>query len=240
MKRTFKKLGIIAIACGFAFAAQTSASAASLDITNVDGDWTNAQPPGLATIVNSGPNGGISSIRWGTPTDGDQSGYDFISTPTPFNVEADGTPFALGDFNHHNQAILDGTSITSVDLDLNVADLGIFDVSATFDFTHDETPNTSGGPADNDLISITNPIVNELFTYDGNDYYFNLIGFSVDGGATIKTFFTTSEGQDNFATLYGQITPEPVSDVPEPATLMLFGGGIAGLLGMMLRRDNKA
>lgn len=205
--------------------APVKATTFSIDL--VDGDWENSVPvPPDVTIVNSGPAGGLSTARWGTTT-GDQSGYDFSSRVTPFDAESDGTAFALGTFTHHNfpigQPVLD-----SIEISMTMEDLGIFNLVTTFDFDHDETPNT-GGPV-NDIVTIANPIVNVPFAFDGQDYYFNLFGFSQDGGNTLKTEFSTVEGEANIAELYARITERPVS-IPEPSSVAMLLTGASGLLG---------
>lgn len=213
--------------------------ATSFSIDQIDGDWINAQPTSGITINNSGSNGGLSTARWGTgASTAGQSGYDFLSAATPVNAQSDGTAFALGTFTHLNWPIT-GTPLDKIDLSLALEDTGIFNVTTTFNIDHNETPNSTGGPADNDIVTITNPIVNQLFTYNGQNYYFNLIGFSQNGGATISNVFSTVEGQANTATLYARITETPVNPVSEPAAMLLMSTGLAGLFGIRLRSKSK-
>lgn len=207
------------------------AAADSFSITLVDGDWVNSIP--TVTINNSGSSGGLSTARWGIPTDGiHQSGYDFDSLTTPFSVQSNGTPFALGTFTHLNYPI-GGTSLDSINLDVHLEGTpGSIDVAAIFHISHDETPNNyypPTNPGNNDIVTITNPILNEEFSYNGKNYFFNLIGFSQDGGQTITTQFSTVETLENVAILYGEITEAPVPTVPEPSTFLLIGGALAGL-----------
>lgn len=225
-----RHLGVLV---GLAFSAAPAVAQTNFAIERVDGDWVNASPAPYVTIHNSGVNGGKSTARWGTSIGYGQSGYDFVSAATPVTVSSNGSAFALGSFTHLNYPIV-GTALTNIDLALSLQDIGVFDVGTTFSFTHNETPNNTGGPADNDLVTITNPVVDRAFSYDGGSYYFNLFGFSQDGGATISTTFSTVEGKANTATLYGRITEAPLQ-APEPATFAITLAGL-GLVGWAARR----
>ena len=195
----------------------------------------NPEPANVAVINNSGDEGGLSTVRWSA------SGYDFKSLDTPLNVNSDGSIFELGTFTHLNFPIY--TSISSIKLDLTIEDLNIFNINTVFTFDHNETSNwasPSSNPANNDIVKIENSIINELFEYGGDNYYFNLLGFSQDSGQTISTSFSTVEGQANTATLYGTITEYPITPgataTPEPATFFLFGLGILGIAGVSRKK----
>ena len=237
MKKYLKCFGVCAMIFGLVFCYGSPVKATTFTIDLVDGDWANAvnvnpTPDTPTTIVNSGPTGGTSTIRWGTPLGTNVSGYTFESRLTPFDVTSDGTAFALGDFTHENWQIANN-NISSVDLLLALDSNLIFNISTSFHIIHNETPNIYSpvdNPLNNDIVTINNPIVNQLFTYGGNNYYFNLLGFSQDGGSTITTVFSTVEEQSNVASLFGKITEIPVDNpVPEPSTFFLLGSALVGL-----------
>jgi hypothetical protein len=200
-----------------AWLAASAVSAAPLDISNISGIWQN--PVDGVAVAGAG----TSVISWG---DGiaPESGYSFAAAPDTIGATT-GVPLLLGVFTHFNE-VIPVPNLSAVDLSFEFTTNGVPAlVAAIVPFAHDETPNHTGtSPADDDIVSITTPLVNLPITVGADMYYFNLLGFSADGGATFDSVFQSPEGFSNTAALYGQLTPEPV---PEPGLLALFGIGLA-------------
>ncbi len=178
-------------------------------------------------------------VRWGgTGNPNTDSGYDFNPTDNPVGFVL-GTPFVLGVFTHHNQPIPNGSSITAIDysfaFDTNGAPSSLSDV---FNFAHNETPNNCGcSPNDDDIVTVSSVNLNSVITVGTDTYFFNLLGFSNNGGVTINSVFSSPEGQNNSASLFGVLTDQPITNtpVPEPASMFLMATGI----GYLARRRRK-
>ncbi len=221
-------------------------SAAPLVISNITGGWQNADPTVNATITNAADQG-TDFVRWGGTGDPNtDSGYSFNPTDNPVGYVL-GTPFALGVFTHFNQPIPVGSSITSVDYSFGFSTNGTpSSLADVFHFDHNETPNVepcptpSGNNPCDDIVTISAVTLNSLIQVGTDQFFFNLLGFSTDGGATIGSQFLSPEGGSNSATLYGVVTSQPlvVGAVPEPASLVLMGSGLI-LLATRLRKRSR-
>jgi hypothetical protein len=212
-----------------------------IDIHSVSGIWSSANPGAGVSGVNTG------TIAWGN-----------LVPPELEDVPA-GQFFKLGVFVHKNNPIYSPFLSSAVlDVTINMAvpangPGGPSNLTKTFqyNFAHDETNN--GGYRGNcpygganyqginyygcaDQVLISNPLATQSFTV-GNILYTLKVGFSTDGGKTIKDTFLTKEKKDNYAKLYGKFETSTV--VPEPSFYAFLSLGIAGIC-VRARRGKKS
>ena len=209
-----------------AWLAAAPALAGPIDITSITGVWQN--PVGGVAVAGAG----TSTITWGDGVAPD-SGYNFLAAADIIGAATD-VPILLGTFTHFNE-VIPVPNLSGVDLafqfDTNGAPAL---VAALFPFAHNETPNSTGtSPADDDIVTITTPLVNIPITVGTDVYFFNLLGFSIDGGGTFDSVFQSPEGGTNTAALYGLLTTEPL---PEPGVLALLGVGLMAAARQLRRR----
>ena len=224
MTRTFSCVLAPSLTLVVALAA-APAIAGPIDLTNFSGTWENST--GGTNVSGEGTN----SITWGDGVAPD-SGYLFEAALNILNAGI-GVPLLMGEFTHFNE-VIPVPNLTGVDLHFGFNTNGApASVSTVFPFAHNETPNNTGtSPADDDIVTITTPIVNVPILVGTDLYFFNLLGFSTDGGVTFQSVFSSPEGANNSALLFGQLTTEPV---PEPASLLLFGGALTAVAARLRR-----
>ena len=197
----------VCVASILVLAVAARANASPIVVSNIVGTWQNANPAANATIVD-GANQALDTARWGVPAGGGgQSGYNFDPTDNPVNYTL-GNPFALGVFTHINQPINSGTSIVSIDYSFSFSTNGSpSSLSDVFHFDHNETtnaepcPSPSGNNPCDDIVTISSVNLNSLVMVGTDQFFFNLIGFSTNGGATTSAQFFSPEGGSNSATL---------------------------------------
>ncbi len=206
-----------------------AASAEEVSVGDVTGIWTSASPADAVSGV------GTNEISWG---DEDRSSYVFEgedqSEVSTVDFPDEDYRFDLGTFTHNNFSItgeaLD-TAQLQVDTQLTIDDT-TRDISSVFTFDHVETQNDAdpcfgdqepgeGGCPDRVTFSV-NEALSDVVEIGNKRYFVGLTGFQ-DNGETAEVFWT-DEGQPNVATLRGVVT-----QVPVPATLPLYGLGLAGL-----------
>ena len=219
-----------------------TASATALNITDIDGSWVNAFPSGNVSAISNVAGSGTDSVRWGGTQDDltSGSGYDFVPSLDLAPVTL-GAAFSLGEFTHVNNAVF--STIDSIDYTFQFSTNGVPTILADlFHFNHNETENLTGtSPADDDIVTLSSINLNQSITVGADTYFFNLLGFSNNDGATFGNVFRSPEGHRNNIRLYGIVTAQPLNTdpVPEPASLLLLAPAVAFLVARR-RAQRKA
>lgn len=149
---------------------------------------------------------------------------------------------SLGTFDYQNGEVWYAETLHGVDLKIDFTMRVQSDPTAnwTFDLTNSfsivNTLNEAGNSPDQNADTVKLDAGGQRiydFTYDSRDYRFEIMGFSRDDGATITQDFSSWENHTDGAKLYGRI----IEPVPEPSTVLLFGVGLVGLLGLRKKAD---
>ncbi|EMR12495.1 hypothetical protein MPL1_09922 [Methylophaga lonarensis MPL] len=205
---------------------------------STSGTFTN--PAGAANMQVTGE--GTNTLQWG---EGAFLGSCFLGfcwgpTSNPSLLSFNGQGFAtdvdqqfqVGSMYFYNGTIYAGTEASSVDFNLTFDFVApnAFQETFSYNFALDNTVNPQG-----DTVTVLTAAPEYFYTFEGNDYYFELLGFSY-GGQVFDTIFA-KELKGKTVKLLGQFTSIP-SEVPLPAAVWLFGSGLMGF--MAFRRRAKA
>ncbi len=196
------------------------------------GSWVNVVSEAsddIYSVLNNDA-GGNATFNWGTPATtefNNQFTFDGVgSDGLPNWVATDAeTPFKLGDFTYRNGSTYNSTGINGVSLNVlltivDPAGLGANDY--LFNYSIVNTPNNTGNAVlDGDIVNILGQPSPTTFMFGGNEYTLDILGFSSDGGATIRTDFSSPEGGTATAELYARIT-EDIHGIPEVGSSLLL------------------
>ncbi len=211
------------------------------------GSWTgvvSTNPTDVYAVANN-DHGGAATFEWGVPS----------STPFPSGFAFDGvgsdgdpgwsaqaeSPFAVGWFTYTNGSTLNSLGIEGATLNIELAFSEPEGLAGSFlfPFVITNTMNWTGDPyLDRDFVTAGSSLPPAAFFVDGVGYTLELLGFSSDGGANIRTDFSSPEGATAAAGVYARITSRlPPDAVPEPgAALFLLAGMAAAALSRRARR----
>ena len=181
----------------------------------------------------------MARFAWGKPID--QSSYftfdgNGSNTGSPRGSTTLNNLFSLGTFTYYN-SLTRQDKIYGVDFGINMNITGYGPASLLFHMLITDTVDNNNALASADTVRIANmaDYANPFtFTVSGQQYNFQLMGFSRDGGNTFESMATSLENTSTTAQIYGKITA--VTPVPVPAAAWLLISGVVGLLGFAKRK----
>lgn len=222
----------------------TNAGASSITGTAI-GSFSNvlaSNPSGQWKISNNDLTG-YAKLEWGVPTQ--KSNYTwncFTFNGTGSDIGSQpgstlaGDLFSLGSFTYSN-AMTQQDKVNGADFTIDMNITGYGHAALLFHMAIDNTNDNNDPIASADTVKITNmaDYANPFqFSVAGQQYNFQLLGFSRDGGQTFETSVTSLENSQTHAQIYGRITT--ASPVPLPAAGWLFFSGVTGLILAMRRK----
>lgn len=246
-------IGVVSVAFAAALFASASASATTVNFTNITGTWFGAVllAPGTPVEVYTGNGTNNAQVRWGVSTGQGRSGYDFVApalASTTVTVPGQSPALLVGTFRHVNFPVF-APSISSIKLgfsaDVDIDGTGVGNKTFVWLFGHDETTNNlvpcpyggANGQGVNingcaDRVNTNFNGTSDFFNIAGVNYTLDIRGFLVNNAPT--TQFLTTEGVVNDAQIIAQVRTL-AGAVPEPASWAMMITGF-GLVGAAVRR----
>lgn len=192
---------------------------------------TNPRYTGVGTNTFTWGDGQPNEPIYGTPAN------EMTFTGKSFQAE-EGSVFKIGYLTYFNGTVPQGTNVDSVSLSLNLSFSEPFQFSEVFEdeLELENTTNFGIPEIDADSVIVKNTSSDRSFSFGGNNFLLELIGFSQDDGNTTVKKFRVYENQKITAGLYARITRiTPPTKIPEPVSL----AGLSVVSIYLLSRKNK-
>jgi hypothetical protein len=203
-------------------------------------DFVNPSPAGGTDgVVVTGV--GTNNFTWGQGSGTPPNSMTFVANSFSTTTE---TPFKIGTLTYFNGTTVSGTTPTTVQLgvNLNFTQPNVGNQMSNFTLGLISTTNTSDPVASADFVTFPSNFSSTVFSLDGTNYTLMLTGFqNVQGamgflGSNGNTEFHVEEGGTASADLYGEVTANVPSVVPEPSSFVIAFFGAGGMIAFGLRR----